>query len=222
MVFDTDEIRENKLPLQGIRLAVHVNWADGDAYSFGNSTIDHHVSKVLPNLMKLKTVWTPPDEDLYTITVAFAGDESYWDSWGTCVLAVGPAVKSLPMSPIGFAIMATVVSGVLMVNSCAEGRKCKMNFKKYSLLLTLALLMTISMVAPALITVPASAQVVVSGADWPMFGGGPTNNAVSGATLFDNFMVGWRFQCEASVASRVRLLWVARSTLDLMMRISTA
>jgi hypothetical protein len=66
-----------------------------------------------------KAIWTPPDEDLYVITCAFAGDESYWDSWGTCNLAVGPAVtsvSSMPLSPIGFAIMSTVVSSVLVIS----------------------------------------------------------------------------------------------------------
>jgi outer membrane protein assembly factor BamB len=64
-----------------------------------------------------KAIWTPPDEDLYTITCAFAGDESYWDSWGTTNLAVGPelsGVASMPLSPIGFTIIANVVLGVLV------------------------------------------------------------------------------------------------------------
>ena len=64
-----------------------------------------------------KAIWTPPDEDLYAITCSFAGDESYWDSWGTCNVAVGPSVSSVVAVPpnLTFASLGTVVVSSIIV-----------------------------------------------------------------------------------------------------------
>jgi outer membrane protein assembly factor BamB len=74
-----------------------------------------------------------------------------------------------------------------------------MNFKKYSLVLTIALLMTTLTVATAyIIAVPTSAQTTT---DWPMFMGNPAHTGVSPAVPFDSWMVGWKFEAEAGVRS---------------------
>ena len=38
-----------------------------------------------------KTIWSPTDEGLYTITANFAGDDSYGSSWAETGVSVGPA-----------------------------------------------------------------------------------------------------------------------------------
>jgi len=56
--------------------------SDGSLIDLGTATSDvsGHFAKE----------WTPPDEDVYTITATFEGDESYWMSWGSTGLSVGP------------------------------------------------------------------------------------------------------------------------------------
>ena len=44
--------------------------------------------------------WTPPEEGIYKIVASFIGSESYWCSYGTTHLSVGPAVEDVDLSPI--------------------------------------------------------------------------------------------------------------------------
>jgi len=39
-------------------------------------------------------VWTPPEEDTYKIIASFMGSDSYWQSYDTTYLSVGPAPAS--------------------------------------------------------------------------------------------------------------------------------
>ncbi|MDH5595198.1 MAG: hypothetical protein OEY40_00580 [Candidatus Bathyarchaeota archaeon] len=49
------------------------------------------IGTVKSDLGGFRCEWTPPDEDLYTITASFMGDDSYGSSWAATALSVGPA-----------------------------------------------------------------------------------------------------------------------------------
>lgn len=59
-----------------------------------------------------KILWTPPSEDLWTITVSFDTDESYWGSWGTVDLAVGPSAGLFTSSISSTAATLTAIAVV--------------------------------------------------------------------------------------------------------------
>jgi hypothetical protein len=58
--------------------------------------------------------WTPQDADLYKITGVFLGDESYWTSFGSTMLAVGPAVASATSGSTTAAMTITSVAAVVI------------------------------------------------------------------------------------------------------------
>jgi hypothetical protein len=69
--------------------------------------------------------WTPPEEGLYTLTAIFLGDDSYWDSYGSAVLAVGSATASVSSITSGqsntvlsigsIATVAAIVVGTIVI-----------------------------------------------------------------------------------------------------------
>lgn len=76
-----------------------------------------------------KILWTPPSEDLWTITVAFNGDESYWDSWGAVDLAVGPSVALITSSISSAAATFTAIA-VVAVSSIYLMAKRRANYRR--------------------------------------------------------------------------------------------
>jgi len=70
------------LDITGVPVTLRAMRSDGSLIELGTATSDQagYFAKA----------WTPPDEDLYTITASFEGSDSYWMSWGSTGLSVGP------------------------------------------------------------------------------------------------------------------------------------
>ncbi|MCW3976798.1 MAG: PQQ-binding-like beta-propeller repeat protein [Candidatus Bathyarchaeota archaeon] len=75
-------------------------------------------------------LWTPPSEDLWTVTVAFDGDESYWDSWGTADLAVGPSIGGLFSSSISSTAATFTAIAVVAVSAIYLVQKRRVAYRK--------------------------------------------------------------------------------------------
>ncbi|MDH5266317.1 MAG: PQQ-binding-like beta-propeller repeat protein [Candidatus Bathyarchaeota archaeon] len=88
------------------------------------------IGTVKSDLGGFRCEWTPPDEDLYTITASFMGDDSYGSSWAATASSVGPAPEPVPeygspewpaypeapaYTAIDLAIIAAVVVVALLV-----------------------------------------------------------------------------------------------------------
>jgi len=78
--------------VEGVKVKLTATKSDGTAIDIGYTTSD------ADGVFRFK--WTPPAEDLYKITATFEGSESYWRSYGTTTLMVGPTVSpSIPIVP---------------------------------------------------------------------------------------------------------------------------
>lgn len=66
--------------------------------SSGKTTDLGTVNADLQGVFSLK--WTPPNEDVYRITAYFPGTNSYWSSYATTTLAVGPATPVTTLVPV--------------------------------------------------------------------------------------------------------------------------
>jgi hypothetical protein len=78
------------------------------------------IGTVTSDTSGFKYEWTPPDEDLYTITASFAGDESYGSSWSYTGLSVGPTPPAEPepepvVIPDYTAVFAGIIAAVVVV-----------------------------------------------------------------------------------------------------------
>jgi hypothetical protein len=78
------------------------------------------IGTVTSDTSGFKYEWTPPDDDLYTITASFAGDESYGSSWGYTGLSVGPTPAAEPepepvVIPDYTAVFAGIIAAVAVV-----------------------------------------------------------------------------------------------------------
>ena len=79
------------LDITGVPVTLRAMRSDGSLIELGTATSDQagHFAKA----------WTPPDEDVYTITASFEGSESYWMSWSSTGLSVGPEPTPYPEAP---------------------------------------------------------------------------------------------------------------------------
>jgi hypothetical protein len=67
----------------GVPVTVYAeSMTDGTTYEVGTVTTNGDYGT-------FSMKWTPPKEDVYMITGVFFGDDSYWDGYGTAILAVG-------------------------------------------------------------------------------------------------------------------------------------
>lgn len=74
--------------ITGVPLTLKAHGSSGDIIELGQITTDAQ------GYFSFK--WVPPEEDLYTVTAAFEGDESYWESSGFANVAVAPALAEFP------------------------------------------------------------------------------------------------------------------------------
>ena len=83
--------------------------SNGNVIEIGTTTSDVSGS--------FKMAWTPPNEDVYTVTATFAGDESYGSSWGETGLSVGPAPEPItfPESPTPADYTWTIIGAAIAV-----------------------------------------------------------------------------------------------------------
>jgi len=66
--------------------------------AIGSDSTVIDIGTVKSDLGGFRCEWIPPDEDLYTITASFMGDDSYGSSWAATALSVGPAPEE-PTEP---------------------------------------------------------------------------------------------------------------------------
>jgi outer membrane protein assembly factor BamB len=98
----------------GVPVTLYATSSSGTPITIDTVTTDGETGQ-------FSTMWTPPTEDMYTISAVFDGDGSYWTSWGDTNLAVGPApaVASITSSPttatITIATLAAVVIGAIVI-----------------------------------------------------------------------------------------------------------
>jgi hypothetical protein len=62
--------------------------------------------------------WSPPNQEVYTITASFKGDDSYGSSSGSTAISVGPAVEQSNNSNVQQTIpdyTMTIIYGVIAI-----------------------------------------------------------------------------------------------------------
>ena len=114
----------------GVTLTLYAEGSDGTTITIGDVTTNGDTGA-------FSTQWVPPKEGIYTITGVFLGDDSYWDSWGSTNLSVGPQATtstttsaSTTTAAISIAMIAAVVIGAIVLkkqpfkNRKEETQKC--------------------------------------------------------------------------------------------------
>jgi len=92
------------LDVTGVLVDLRAMRSDGSLIEIGTATSDYAGT--------FKYMWTPPDEDVYTISATFDGSESYGGSWAT----TGLGVTEAPPEPIEPAVQEDIDQAVDNLN----------------------------------------------------------------------------------------------------------
>ena len=102
--------------ITGVPVTLTAIGSDGTFYDIGTTTTDGYGGTFgMP--------WTPPAEGTYTITAAFAADDSYGSSMATTHVAVGPATPPIDFPPatepvdysmLLYAVLVAVVIAIVL------------------------------------------------------------------------------------------------------------
>jgi hypothetical protein len=102
--------------ITGVPVSLTALGSDGTFIDIGTTTTDGYGGT-------FGMAWTPPKQDTYTITAAFAGDDSYGSSLATTTVSVGPAPAeiNIPEAPtpvdntmLLYGILAAVIVAIIL------------------------------------------------------------------------------------------------------------